>query len=267
MSNPQMPGPQSPRPQLLNPMELFDLSGKIALVTGGSRGLGREMVLAFARAGADVVVASRKLDTCVQTAAEVEALGRRALAHACHVGSWSDVDALVDAAYAHFGRIDILVNNAGMSPLYPSLDAVSEALWDKVFAVNLKGPFRLSALVGSRMQAGRGGSIINVSSIAAERPGPSETPYAAAKAGLNAITMAFSQAYGPSVRVNAIQAGPFLTDISKAWPEGIEQYLAARASLGRAGRPDEIVGTALYLASDASSFTTGAIIRVDGGQK
>jgi len=245
---------------------LFDLRGKVALVTGGSRGLGREMSLAFAAAGADVVVASRKLDSCKETAAEIEALGRQALAHACHVGAWDEIGALVDAAYARFGKVDILVNNAGMSPLYPSLDQVSEALWDKVLAVNLKGPFRLSALVGARMQVAGGGSIINISSIAAERPTPTETPYAAAKAGLNAITIAFAQAWGPTVRVNAIQAGPFLTDISKAWPPQVEAILASRAALGRAGRPEEIVGAALYLASDASSFTTGAVIRVDGGQ-
>ncbi|HEY2775187.1 MAG TPA: glucose 1-dehydrogenase [Candidatus Binatia bacterium] len=245
---------------------LFDLSGKVAVVTGASRGLGREMALAMAEAGADVVVASRKLDACVATAREIEALGRRALAHACHVGIWKDVDSLVDAAYSKFGRVDVLVNNAGMSPLYPSLDAVSEELWDKVLAVNLKGPFRLSALVGTRMQAAGGGSIINIGSIAAERPTPTETPYAAAKAGLHAITVAFAHAFGPTVRVNAIQAGPFLTDISKAWPEGVEAVLAARSALRRAGRPDEIVGTALYLASNASSFTTGAVIRVDGGQ-
>src|SRR3569832_1881106 len=116
--------------------QLFDLSGKVALVTGGSRGLGREMSLAFAEAGADVVVASRKLDTCVETAREIEALGRRAFAHACHVGAWNDLDGLVEAAYAKFGRIDILVNNAGMSPLYPSLDQNNKTLWDKVLAVN-----------------------------------------------------------------------------------------------------------------------------------
>src|SRR5688572_26570615 len=131
---------------------LFDLTGKVALVTGGSRGLGREMSLAFARAGADVVVASRKLESCAETVAEIEALGRRGLAHACHVGAWNDLDVLVETVYARFGRVDVLVNNAGMSPLYPSLDQVSEALWDKVLAVNLKGPFRLSALVGARMQ-------------------------------------------------------------------------------------------------------------------
>jgi len=246
--------------------KLFDLSGKVALVTGGSRGLGHEMALAFARAGADVVVASRKAEACASTAREVEALGRKALAHACHVGDWQALDALVDAAYARFGKVDVLVNNAGMSPLYPSLAEVSEALWDKVLAVNLKGPFRLTANVGTRMAAGDGGSIINVSSIAAIRPTPTETPYAAAKAGLNALTEAFAHAFGPKVRVNCIMAGPFLTDIAKAWDPKMKQYMEATSALRRAGEPGEIVGTALYFASAASSFTTGAILRVDGGR-
>jgi len=247
--------------------ELFDLTGKVALITGGSRGLGREMALAFARAGADVVVASRKIESCNDTASAVEALGSRALPYACHVGEWSQLDALVEAAYRHFGKVDILVNNAGMSPLYASLVEVSEALWDKVLAVNLKGPFRLSALIGSRMAAGDGGSIINISSIAAMRPTPIETPYAAAKAGLNALTVAFAQAYGPKVRVNCIQAGPFLTDISKAWdmPAATKRFEALLA-MKRAGEPHEIVGAALYFASDASSFTSGAVLRIDGGQ-
>jgi NAD(P)-dependent dehydrogenase (short-subunit alcohol dehydrogenase family) len=250
------------------PRELFDLTGKVALITGGSRGLGRAMALAFARAGADVVIASRKLDACEATAAEIRALGRRALPYACHVGKWEQLDGLVEAAYRHFGQVDVLVNNAGMSPLYPSLVEVSEALWDKVLAVNLKGPFRLSALVGSRMAAGTGGSIINISSVAAVRPTPVETPYGAAKAGLNALTIAFARAYGPTVRVNCIMAGPFLTDISKAWDvELVTKMLEAGAALKRAGNPDEIVGAALYFASDASSFTTGAVLQVDGGQR
>ncbi len=244
---------------------LFDLGGKVAVVTGGSRGLGHEMVLAFARAGADVVIASRKLDACRATAAEVEALGRRALPVACHVAEWAQCDALVDAAYRHFGRVDVLVNNAGMSPLYPTLVEVSEALWDKVIDVNLKGPFRLSALIGARMAAGAGGSIINVSSIAAVRPTPMEAPYAAAKAGLNNITVAFAHAYGPKVRVNCIMAGPFATDIAKAWDPELVKYVERTAALARVGRPDEVVGAALYFASDASSFTTGAILRLDGG--
>jgi len=250
----------------LSPREHFDLSGKVALITGGSRGLGRAMALAFAQAGADVVIASRKLDACQATAREIEALGRRALPYACHVGQWDQLDGLVDTAYHHFGHVDVLVNNAGMSPLYPSLVEVSEALWDKVLAVNLKGPFRLSALVGSRMAADGGGSIINISSIAAVRPTPLETPYGAAKAGLNALTIAFAHAYAPTVRVNCIMAGPFLTDISKAWDMDLMQkMLEARTALRRAGKPDEIVGAALYFASDASSFTTGAVLPIDGG--
>jgi len=248
------------------PTDRFDLAGKVALVTGGSRGLGREMVLAFAEAGADIVVVSRKAESCDRVVAEVEARGRRALAVPCHVARWSELDGLVERAWSHFGRIDVLVNNAGMSPLYPSLAEVTEDLWDKVLGVNLKGPFRLSALVATRMAAAGGGSIINVSSVAAIRPTPRETPYAAAKAGLNAITVAFAHAFGPSVRVNCIMAGPFLTDISKAWPPEALAHFGNIAALGRAGNPSEIVGAALYFASDASSFTTGAVLRVDGGQ-
>ncbi len=244
----------------------FDLTDKIALVTGGSRGLGRSMALGFARAGADVVVASRKLDACRAVAAEVEALGRNALAVSAHLGQWDRLDALVDAAYGAFGRVDILVNNAGMSLLYDSLDSVSEAVWDKVVDLNLKGPFRLTALVGTRMAAGAGGSVINISSTGSVRPAPFMLPYDAAKAGLNALTVGFAHAFGPTVRVNTIMAGPFLTDVAKAWDlEAFAAEAAARHALGRAGEPDEIVGAALYFASDASSYTTGAILRVDGG--
>src|ERR1700730_17223452 len=194
------------------------LDGKVALVTGGSRGLGREMVLGFARAGADVVIASRKQDACDSVAEEVRHTpGRRALAHSCHVGRWPDVEALVDAAYGEFGHVDVFVNNAGMAPLYPSLVDVSEELFDRVIGVNLKAQFRLGALIGDRMAKGDGGSIINISSVAAIRPTPTDLPYAAAKAGLDVLTAGFAQAYGPRVRVNTIIAGPFLTDISNAW--------------------------------------------------
>lgn len=245
--------------------DLFDLSGKVALITGGSRGLGRQMALAFAERGADVIIASRKLDKCEAVAAEVEALGRRALAHACHVGKWDELGALVDAAYAAMGKVDILVNNAGLSPLYPSLDEVSEELFDKVVAINLKGPFRLMALIGKRMAAGAGGTMINISSTASIAPSPGSQPYGAAKAGLNAITGAFAHAYGPTVRVNCIMAGPFLTDISKAWDMEAFNARAKRMALGRGGEPEEIVGAALYFASAASSFTTGSVLQVDGG--
>jgi NAD(P)-dependent dehydrogenase (short-subunit alcohol dehydrogenase family) len=223
------------------------------------------MVLAFADHGADVVVASRKLENCDAVAAEVRAKGRRALAVAYHAASWADADRLAEAAYAEFGTVDILVNNAGMSPLYPSLDQVSEELFDKVIGVNLKGPFRLSAVVGTRMAAGDGGSIINVSSIASERPSPVEVPYGAAKAAVNNLTRGLAATFGPKVRVNCIVPGPFLTDISKAWDLDAFNARARQAyALGRGGEPHEIVGAALYLASGASSYTTGALINVDG---
>ncbi|WP_280457570.1 SDR family NAD(P)-dependent oxidoreductase [Nocardia carnea] len=243
------------------------LEGKVALVTGGSRGLGREMVLAFASAGADTVIVSRKIDSCEKLAAQVTAAtGRRALPVACHVGDWDAQDRLVTRVYEEFGKVDVLVNNAGMSPLYSNLEEISEALFDKVFDVNLKGAFRLTTLIAPRMAAAGGGSIINISSIASERPTPDDLPYAAAKAGLNILTKGFAQAYGPAVRVNAIMAGPFLTDISKAWDmDAVAEKLKA-LPLGRAGDPGEIAGAALYLAGPGSTYTSGAIIPVDGGR-
>jgi len=249
------------------PPDAFDLTGRVALVTGGSRGLGRQMVLAFATHGADVAIASRKVDACEALAAEVrETTGRRALAVGCHVGRWEECDGLVERVEAELGPIRVLVNNAGMSPLYPSLPEVSEDLFDKVLAVNLKGPFRLAALVGARMAAGAGGSIINVSSVASIQPAPVELPYAAAKAGLNALTVGLAHAYAPKVRVNTLMPGPFLTDISKAWDlEAFAETARRFIPLGRGGQPEEVVGAALYLASDASSYTTGATIKIDGG--
>ena len=243
----------------------FDLTGKVALVTGGSRGLGRAMSLAFAAAGADVVVTGRKLETCQEVCRQIEAMGRQALPYACHVGHWNELDGLVDAAYQRFGKVDILVNNAGKSPLFPSLADVTEAMWESVFGVNLKGPFRLSVLVGNRMKQGDGGSIINVSSIGSERPEPYIAPYSAAKVGLNAITKALALDLGPKVRVNCILPGGFLTDITKAWDMDKANAAAQAFALRRYGQPEEIVGTALYFASDASSYTTGALLRVDGG--
>ena len=245
----------------------FSLRGKVALVTGGSRGLGREMVLAFATAGADVAITSRKQEACDELAAEVaRTTGQRAFAVASHVGRWADLERLVESTYGELGKVDVLVNNAGMSPLYPSLSEVTEDLFDKVIGVNLKGPFRLMTLVAPRMAEGDGGSIINVSSVAAIRPTAGELPYAAAKSGLDVLTVGFAQAYGPKVRVNTIMAGPFFTDISKAWDLDAFQQHASMYPLGRGGQPHEIVGAALYLATDASSFTTGTVLRVDGGQ-
>ncbi|HXQ14378.1 MAG TPA: glucose 1-dehydrogenase [Caulobacteraceae bacterium] len=241
----------------------FDMTGKVVLVTGGSRGLGYEMAKAFARHGADVVVTSRKLDACQAVAGEIEALGRRALAHACHVGHWDELGPLVDAAYAAFGRIDVLINNAGIAPTAPSSLEVTEDLFDKTVGVDFKGPFRLSALVGARMFEAGQGAIINVSSSAAVRPSAVYPVYSGAKAALNILTQCHAMEFGPKVRVNAIQCGPFWTDIAKSWREEADRN--SKGALRRIGRPEEIATTALYLASDRSSFTTGAVIQLDGG--
>ncbi len=246
--------------------QLLDFSGQVALVTGGSRGLGKAMALALAERGADLIITSRKAEACEEVAAQIEAMGRQAMAYGCHVGHWDEIDGLVDAAYARFGKINILINNAGMSPLYPKLTDVTEELFDKVVGVNLKGPFRLMALVGEKMAEAGGGSVINISSTASLNPSPTSEPYGASKSGLNALTRSFAFAYGPQVRVNCIVAGPYLTDISKAWDmEAFEERAQANMALGRGGLPQEIVGAALYLASSSSSFTTATTIRVDGG--
>ena len=245
----------------------FDLSGKVALVTGGTRGLGHAMARGIARAGGDVIVVSRDEEACARVAAELrDETGVRAVGIAAHVGRWSALDDLVEQAYAEFGKLDVLVNNAGMSPQYDGEANVTEELFDKVVGVNLKGPFRLMAAVGERMAAGDGGSIINISSAGAVHPRPGILPYAAAKAGLNALTAGFAHALGPKVRVNAIMAGTFLTDVSKAWDPEAFATRAQTFALGRGGEPDEIVGAALYLASDLSSYTTGSVLTVDGGQ-
>ena len=244
---------------------LHDLTGKVAVVTGGSRGIGRAIVQTLAEAGADVVVASRKLDACEAVAQHIQAsTGRKAVPIACHVGRWDDCDRLIAESLALLGRLDVLVNNAGMSPLYESLDAISEELYDKTLAVNLKGPFRLAVLAATHMAARDGGSIINIGTAGSLTASVHELPYACAKAGLNALTVGLADAYAPKVRVNAILPGPFRTDISKAWapPEGAEVPFVP---LGRMGEPEEVAPLALHLASAASSFTTGAIIRVDGG--
>jgi NAD(P)-dependent dehydrogenase (short-subunit alcohol dehydrogenase family) len=250
---------------------LHDLTGKVAVVTGGSRGIGRAIAAALAEAGADVVIASRKLDACEAAAAEVRAAtGRRAVPIACHVGRWADCDRLIAESLERLGKLDVLVNNAGMSPLYESLDKVSEELYDKTLAVNLKGPFRLAVLAATHMAAVKGdgeaggGSIINIGTVGSLVASVNELPYACAKAGLNALTVGLAEAYAPRVRVNAILPGPFRTDVSKAWapPEGAEVPFVP---LGRIGQPEEVAPLAVHLASAASSFTTGAIIRVDGG--
>lgn len=244
----------------------IDLSGKVAVVTGSTRGIGLALVTAFAAAGADVVVSSRKLDRCDAVAGKIRDMtGRRALPVACHMGHWDEVGSLAAAVHAEFGRCDILVNNAGMTPAYPSLTAITEDYYDKVTEVNLKGPFRLAVLIGTRMAAGDGGSIINIGSIGALRPGADELVYCAAKAGLNAVGLGLAEAFGPKVRVNTLLPGLVDTDLAKGLTGDQRATAAASTPLGRIGQPEDLVGPALWLASDQSAFVTGTIIRVDGG--
>jgi NAD(P)-dependent dehydrogenase (short-subunit alcohol dehydrogenase family) len=243
----------------------FRLDGKVAVITGASKGLGRAMALGFAEAGADIVVSSRKLDACESVAAQVRATGRRALAVACHVGRWDDCAQLVERTVAEFGRIDVLVNNAGIAPVPPSLLGVTEELFNKTIDVDLKGPLRLTALAAEHMPPGS--TVINISSKASTHPSPFTVVYAAAKAGLNALTKAASQEFAPrGIRVNCIVCGTFLTDSFEAGaPPEAQEAIAQRVSLGRIADAQEIVGTALYLATDASSYLTGQLITVDGG--
>ncbi|WP_416980095.1 SDR family NAD(P)-dependent oxidoreductase [Streptomyces sp. T028] len=248
--------------------ELFDLTGRVVLVTGGSRGLGRAMAFGAARCGADVVVASRKYEVCAAVSEEIEKeTGRSALPYGVHVGRWDELPGLVDAVYDRFGRLDGLVNNAGMSPVYDDLAAVTEKMFDAVLDLNLKGPFRLSVLAGVRMAEAGGGAIVNVSSTGSVRPRPAIVPYAAAKAGLNAMSEGLAHALGPAVRVNTLMCGPFATWATRGWQEDPDQLAEGVRphALQRIGAPEEIVGGALYLLSDASSYTSGATLRVDGG--
>ncbi len=236
------------------------------IVTGGSKGLGRSMALGFAEAGADVVVASRKLGPCEAVADEVRRMGRRALAVSCHVGDWDQCGMLVDSTVAEFGRIDVLVNNAGIAPVPPSLLAVTTDLFDKTIAVNLRGPLRLIALSAEHMA--EGGSVVNISSKASLHPQSFTVVYAAAKAGLNALTKAAAREFGPrGIRVNAIVCGTFHTDsLHVSLPsEEAQAQMASQVALGRIASANEIVGTALFLASDASSYLTGELIMLDGG--
>ncbi|HEX4431164.1 MAG TPA: glucose 1-dehydrogenase [Frankiaceae bacterium] len=248
------------------PAELFDLTGKVALVTGGSRGIGRAVAEGFAVAGADVVIASRKLANCEEAAREITAAtGRRVLGVACHVGKWEDCDSLVETVYSEFGKCDVLVNNAGMSPLYDGLPSVTRELYDKVHAVNASGPFRLSALIGTRMAEGDGGSIINVTTAGSWRPEPTDLPYAMAKAGLNALTLGLAGAWAPKVRANLVLPGAFDTDIADAWSPGAKERAAEVNPMKRIGVPNDMASVCLFLASDAAGYVNGAQILVDGG--
>ncbi|MDB5724274.1 MAG: short-chain dehydrogenase [Novosphingobium sp.] len=242
---------------------LFDFTGKVALVTGGSRGLGYQMVKALAERGADVIIASRKLENCEAVAAEMRAMGRKAWAISAHVGRWEECDRLIEEAYAAAGKLDILINNAGMSPRAPSHE-VTEKLFDSVLNLNFKGPFRLASLVAKRMADGDGGCIINVTSSGSMMPLPQVVPYGSSKAALNAMSRSLAWEYAPKVRVNTLSPGAFRTDIVEAWPDKGQGPIPIPR--GHAADPQDIVTAALFLASPASVNVTGSIVRCDGGQ-
>jgi len=249
-------------------MHQIDLSGKVAIVTGGSRGLGREMCRGLARAGADVVVASRKLDNCQTLVCEIEGMGRRGLAVAAHAGRLEDLDALIEAAYDTFGHVDILVNNAGMNPTLGGLSELSPELFQKLFEVNTRGPWYLASRLAPRMAQHGGGSIINVISVGGLKPPAYSGFYAATKAALHALTRVMAAEWAAQgIRVNDLAPGSYHSDLfdSAATMPG---YLdgAIQASLQkRVAETEEIIGPVLYLASDLSSFTTGTTLVSDGG--
>ena len=248
-------------------MSAIDLSGKVAVVTGGSRGLGLAIARGLSRAGAAVAVASRKLAACTAVADELSAAGGRASAHAFDAGNWESCDQLFAQVTQRWGGAQILVNNVGMSPVAPSSLETSQELFDKIIAVNLRAVFRLSALFGAQMHSQGGGAIVNISSSGSLRPSPGFAPYAAAKAGVNLLTTTFAQEFAPTVRVNTVMPGPFHTDATRSWSRSEAFALHAKHALplGRAGDPPEIVGAVLYLVSELASFTTGACLTVDGG--
>lgn len=245
-----------------------DLTGKVALITGGSRGIGRAIALGFARAGAQVVVASRKQAGVDVVAAEIRELGGTALAVAAHVGDEGAIESLVQNALAGLGRIDILVNNAATNPHFgPLLDATA-AQWDKIMQVNLRGVFLLCQQVVPGMRERGGGSIINIASIEGLRPSKVLGVYSVSKAALILLTQALAQELGPfGIRVNALAPGLIRTDFSAAlWQSpDVADAVAARTPLKRLGEPEDVVGAALFLASSASAYINGAVITVDGG--
>jgi NAD(P)-dependent dehydrogenase (short-subunit alcohol dehydrogenase family) len=248
---------------------LFDLSGKIAIVTGGSRGLGQALCLGLAQAGADVVVASRRLEACRDVAKQVEELGRRALPVACDMGDWEEIDRLAERCFEHFGRCDVLVNNAGVTQApSPMLDTSSE-FFDELYGINVKGPMHLACLVAPRMAEQGGGTIVNVITMGALRPGGHLATYCSSKAALMALTRCMADEWAPmGVRVNAVAPGPFRTEMLEELERAVPGYAAQSAEvtmLNRVAEPEEIVGPVVFLASESSSYVTAQTLSVCGG--
>jgi NAD(P)-dependent dehydrogenase (short-subunit alcohol dehydrogenase family) len=249
---------------------LFDLQGRVAIVTGSTKGIGRAMAEGLARAGASVVISSRKQDLCDDVAAEIAAAtGAETLALACHVGEWDRIPAFVDGVVERFGRIDVLVNNAGINPARVGASDMSLEYWRKVFSVNLEGPLRTAQLVAPIMRDGGGGSIVNIGTMAAYSGGPRVCAYGASKAALLNLTKSMAAEWAPwKVRVNMLSPGPFMSEMMEGGERtspGFFELVASGTWQQRIADPSEIVGPVLYLASDASSFVTGDDLSVSGG--
>ena len=250
--------------------DLFDLTGRVAIVTGSTKGIGRAMAQGLAEAGASVVVSSRKQDLCDEVAAEIaEATGADVAGMACHVGEWDTVPAFVERVVERFGRIDVLVNNAGINPARITVEDMTLAYWRKVFSVNLEGPLRTSQLVAPIMRGGGGGSIVNIGTMATYSGGSAVCAYGSSKAGLLNLTKSMAMEWAPwKVRVNLLSPGPFMSEMMEGGARtspGFYELVAGGTFQKRIADPAEIVGPVLYLASDASSFVTGDDLSVSGG--
>ena len=249
-------------------LDKFLLSGKVALITGGSRGIGRAIALGIAEAGADVVIASRKLPDLEAVAKIISQMGRKAVPVSANVRYLPDIENLVKRTMDEFGHIDILVNNAGANPVFGSVFNMDERAWETTLGLNLKGYFFLSQAVGKIMKDKGGGSIINVASEDGIRPRIGVALYSISKAGVIMLTQVLAQEWGQyNIRVNTIAPGIVKTKFSEAlWDDDvIRDTTLDSTSLGRLAEPDEIVGAALFLAAEASSYMTGQTIVLDGG--
>ncbi len=252
----------------------FSLNGKIAIVTGSSRGIGKAIALGFAKAGAKVVLTSRKINDLEANAAEIKAFGGEAFPLQAHLGKMEEIKKMVTAVMDKFGRIDILANNAGTNPAMGTVLDIDERLWETIINVNLKGYYFTSQAVAKVMKEQGGGKIINVASIDGFKPEPWVSVYNISKAGVRMLTKSFALELAPfNIQVNAIAPGPISTKLLDShWftlpPEVAKkekETMAQRTPIGRIGEPDENAAAAIYLASDASSYTTGAEIVIDGG--